>query len=121
MESRSFGVDDPSTLEAFRSGRGLPNSRPRLGPVVINELMYHPNTAAGNASTEQTKFEFLELRNISERPVLLFDPDYPTNTWQLRGGIDFIFPQNLTCPLAEYWWSSILIRSKAGCSRCLPD
>jgi hypothetical protein len=60
---------------------GAGNSGPRVGPVVISEVHYHP--APGDPS-------FVELRNITAAPVSLFDADHPTNTWRLKGaGFDF--------------------------------
>ncbi len=61
------------------------NSLPAVGPIVINEIMYNP--AAGGD-------EFLELYNVSNAPVLLYDPDHPANTWQFTNGITFAFPQS---------------------------
>lgn len=65
---------------------GAPNSGPRIGPIIINEIHYHP-IAAGN--------EFVELLNISDSTVPLFDPDARTNTWKI-GGIGYTFPTNIT-------------------------
>ncbi len=64
------------------------NSGPRVGPVVINEIHYHP--APGGD-------EFVELKNIAATNVALFDPARPTNTWDLSG-ISFNFPSNITLP-----------------------
>ena len=58
------------------------NFGPRIGPVVINEVHYHP-TNGGD--------EFIELRNISPAPVSLYDPAYPSNTWRIAG-LDYTFP-----------------------------
>src|SRR5205823_8849619 len=44
------------------------NTAPRIGPIVINEIDYHP---AGVLD------EFIELRNISGSSVSLFDPANP--------------------------------------------
>lgn len=65
---------------------GAVNSSPRVGPVVISEIMYHPEPGAD---------EFVELKNISGSPVSLFDPSIPTNTWKLSG-VGFTFPTNIT-------------------------
>ena len=65
---------------------GASNSGPRFGPVVINEIHYHP-------APEQD--EFIELRNISASPVDLFDVAHPTNAWRLNGA-GFVFPTNVT-------------------------
>ncbi len=42
-----------------------PNSQPLVGPVVINEIYYNPDTG-GNA--------FIELKNITSQEVKLYDP-----------------------------------------------
>jgi hypothetical protein len=65
---------------------GTNNAGPRIGPVVINEIMYHPD--AGND-------EFIEVRNISGAPVELFDVATPTNSWRING-LGFDFPTNVT-------------------------
>jgi hypothetical protein len=61
---------------------GLPNIGPKVGPIVINEIHYHPQGAGP---------EFVELKNITSHSVLLYDPQHPRNTWHV-GGIDFQFP-----------------------------
>jgi hypothetical protein len=61
-----------------------PNAGPRIGPVVINEIQYHP-TPGGD--------EFIELKSITNAPVRLYDPNYPTNAWKLTG-VGFDFPTN---------------------------
>ena len=93
MSARTFGVDSPATVAQFRTGTGLANSYPKVGPVVISEIMYHPAPLGTN---DNTRDEFIELKNITGAPVSLFDPAYPTNRWRLRGGVDFDFPSNST-------------------------
>jgi hypothetical protein len=61
------------------------NAGPRIGPVVINEIRYHP--ALGDE-------EFVELKKTTNGPVKLYDPDHPTNTWRING-IGFDFPMNI--------------------------
>jgi hypothetical protein len=65
---------------------GTNNSAPRLGPIIVSEIHYHPDPGED---------EFVELSNISPDPVALFDPLRPTNTWRLNG-LGFLFPTNLT-------------------------
>jgi hypothetical protein len=67
---------------------GLPNAGPRIGPVVITEVMYNPPFPFP---------EFVELKNISSNAVPLYDPALPTNTWRVNG-IGFTFPTNLMIP-----------------------
>jgi hypothetical protein len=90
---RSFGVDNPSTVAQFRTGAGAANAYPRVGPVVLNEVMFHP---PGIGTNDNTVDEYIELHNLTTNAVALFDPAYPTNTWRLRGGVDFEFPASVT-------------------------
>jgi len=92
MSARTFGADDPGSVEEFRTGLGAANAYPRVGPVVISEVMYHPPDLGTN---DNGRDEFIELRNISTAPVSLFDPNHPTNTWRLRDAVDFNFPPDL--------------------------
>jgi hypothetical protein len=86
----SFGRYVISTGEAQYPAQrantlGAPNAGPRVGPVVINEIQYHP--APGGD-------EFIELKNITNAPVKLYDPLFPTNTWRLNG-TGYFFPTNV--------------------------
>ncbi|HET7624351.1 MAG TPA: lamin tail domain-containing protein, partial [Verrucomicrobiae bacterium] len=65
---------------------GATNSGPRIGPIVISEINYHPD-ADGD--------EFLELLNITGNPVPLFDTQHPTNAWMVNG-LEYTFPTNVT-------------------------
>ncbi|MHB9009881.1 MAG: lamin tail domain-containing protein, partial [Limisphaerales bacterium] len=74
---------------------GTANAGPRIGPLAISELMYDPpRPGAGNNTLD----EFLELQNLTAAALPLFDPLHPTNTWRVRGGVDFDFPIDLTLP-----------------------
>ena len=92
MSGRTFGRDHAPTVEEFRAGAGLVNPAPKVGPIVISEIMYHPPDFGADDNTAD---EFLELRNITSLPAPLFDPNFATNTWRLRGGVDFEFPAGL--------------------------
>jgi hypothetical protein len=89
----TFGVDDPASLQVFRSGAGASNTGPRIGPVIINELHYHP-PAGGD--------EFVELYNLSGSAVPLYDPLSTTNTWRMTQGISFTFPIDTVMPAQSY-------------------
>jgi hypothetical protein len=71
---------------------GTNNALPRVGPVVISEIMYHPSDRTNDAN-ELT--EFIELQNIAGTNVPLYDPNATTNTWRLRNAVDFDFPANV--------------------------
>ena len=96
MSALSFGVNNPSTADQFRTETGAANPYPLVGPVVINEIMYHP--PAVDVLEDSTQDEYIELYNITPNTVTLFDPAAPTNTWKLAGGVDYTFPQNLSLP-----------------------
>jgi hypothetical protein len=68
--------------------RGAANHGPRIGPVVISEIQYHPE-AAGD--------EFVEVRNITAGDVALFDSAHPTNTWRVNG-LGYVFPAGVVLP-----------------------
>jgi hypothetical protein len=95
LGARTFGVDNPGTVEQFRLGKGASNAAPRVGPIVISEIMYHPPDTGG---LDNTRDEFIELQNITTGPVPLSDPLHPTNTWRLRGVVDYDFPANVVLP-----------------------
>jgi hypothetical protein len=69
---------------------GSANSYPKVGPIVISEIMYNPDWPNGGSYTND-QYEYIELHNISAEPVTLFD--YGTGEpWKFTNGIEFIFP-----------------------------
>ena len=94
LAGRTFGQDAPSTVVQFRTGTGLPNTGPKVGPIVVSEIMYRSLASAAENPNE----EFIELQNITAAPAPLFDPASPSNTWHLRDAVDFEFPVNITLP-----------------------
>ena len=69
------------------------NSGPKVGPVVVSEIMYHPPNLVSGDDTDD---EFIELHNISSNSVSLFDTTYPTNRWRLDNAVHFSFSTNTT-------------------------
>lgn len=72
---------------------GQRNAYPRIGPVVVSEIMYHPPDLAGGVDDDLN--EFIEIQNITSTNVPLYDLNHPENTWRLRDAVDFNFPPNL--------------------------
>ena len=95
MSQRTFGVDDPTSLAQFRTGTGTNNAYPLVGPVVINEIMYHPPDLGTNSADLE---EFIELLNLSDTAVALFDTAHPTNVWRLANAVSFHFANNTILP-----------------------
>jgi len=98
MSARSFGVDNPLTVTQFRTGTGLTNPYPKVGPIVLNEIMYHPITVIGTNVSENTDEEYLELFNATSNSVPLYDPSAATNHWKISGSVDFLFPALASLP-----------------------
>jgi len=73
---------------------GAGNAYPRVGPIVINEIMYHP--ASGDEGEE-----YIELHNVSASPVVLQEHDVDkdeTIPWQFTDGIVYALPTGTTIP-----------------------
>ena len=90
LEKPTFGVNNPSSITAFRQGNGSENSSHKIAPIVIHEIMYHPAPLPLGAGTPND--EFIELKNITNQTVKLYDPLNPENTWRFDGGIKYEFP-----------------------------
>ncbi|MBX3732799.1 MAG: CotH kinase family protein [Verrucomicrobiae bacterium] len=75
---------------------GATNAEPRVGPVVLHEVMYNP--APFIPGQNNTRDEYIELRNRTAEEIPLFDPVVPTNTWRLRSGVSFDFPEDTVLP-----------------------
>lgn len=93
MAARTFGSDAPSTVAQFRLGTGKTNAYPMVGPLVITEIMYRPPDMGTN---DNSLDEYVELRTTTNGLLRLYDPNYPTNVWRMRGGIEYDFPTNVT-------------------------
>jgi hypothetical protein len=86
----SFGRYVISTGEAqypaqLANSLGQANAGPRVGPLVINEINYHPVVADD---------EFVELKSITNGLLSLYNANYPSNTWRLNG-VGYDFPTNV--------------------------
>ena len=66
------------------------NVYPMVGPIVINEIMYNPDLLP-DSSYDNDEYEYIELHNISEVPVTLYDT-VSGESWRFTDGIEFSFP-----------------------------
>jgi hypothetical protein len=90
---------------------GSANAYPKVGPIVINEIMYNPSWPIGGSpsplegrgSYTNDQYEYIELYNISAEPVTLYDYD-KAQPWKFTDGIDFTFPEDapVTIPSGGY-------------------
>ena len=81
---------------------GLANAYPKVGPIVISEIMYNPSWPVGGPYTND-QYEYVELHNISAEPVSLYNFD-TAQPWKFTDGIDFTFPADVpvTIPAGGY-------------------
>jgi len=77
---------------------GASNAGPRVGPIVISEIMYRPPDVNGQ---DDSTNEFIELANVAPAATPLYRTDSPTDTWHLRDAVDFDFPPNVTLAPGE--------------------
>jgi hypothetical protein len=75
LEFPTFGADSAASVAEFRTGAGAPNAPPRVGPVVVNEIRYHPPAL---------RLEFIELHNLAGEDAALHDPALGRG-WVIRG------------------------------------
>jgi hypothetical protein len=81
---------------------GSVNSNPKVGPIVISEIMYNPQWPFGGSYIND-EYEYIELHNISAQPVTLYDFD-TGKAWKFTDGIEFVFPADVpvTIPAGGY-------------------
>jgi len=81
---------------------GTGNSDPNVGPIVITEIMYHPDWPEMGSYTNDS-YEYVELRNIGSSPVRLYDLA-ESLPWKFTEGIKYCFPEypGLVIPPGKY-------------------
>jgi hypothetical protein len=78
---------------------GASNAYPKVGPVVINEIMYHPDWPY-LSWYDNEMYEYIELHNITASDVNLYDED--SIPWKFTDGIEFIFGAEANIPAQGY-------------------
>jgi hypothetical protein len=74
------------------SFQGAPNAYPKVGPIVISEIMYNP--------TANSDAEYIELYNNTDSRVNLYDAN--NNGWKITEGVVFTFPQDANISAYSY-------------------
>ena len=69
---------------------GSENSGPRVGPIVISEVMYNPPVLDGDI--DPANLEFIEIHNPT-------DDVLDTPNWRIRGGVTYDFPTRYGFPV----------------------
>ncbi len=87
LTAHTFGQDNPVDVATFRTGKGAANAAPKIGPVVINEIMYRPPDLPGGLDDGTN--EFIELFNITTNAVDL-------SGWRITGDTEYYFATNTT-------------------------
>ena len=78
---------------------GWANTYPKVGPIVISEIMYHPDWPDLSLYNNDD-YEYVELYNITSADVNLYDEE--GNRWKFTDGIEFIFPADTNIPASGY-------------------
>ncbi len=68
------------------------NAYPQVGPVVIHEIMYHPDWP-GASPYVNDRYEYIELRNIGSVSITLYDYT-ESEAWKFTEGLDYVFPSD---------------------------
>jgi hypothetical protein len=77
---------------------GSVNAYPKVGPIVISEVMYNPDWPDASPYPND-QYEYIELKNISAEPVTLYD--YQTSgPWKFIDGIEFAFPADVPATIS---------------------
>jgi len=81
---------------------GSANAYPKVGPIVISEIMYNPDWPQ-DGSYANDEYEYIELHNISAEPVMPYDFE-TGEPWKFTDGIDFTFGLDtpVTIPAGGY-------------------
>jgi hypothetical protein len=90
---------------------GSANAYPKVGPVVISEIMYNPDWPVGGSYTND-QYEYIELQNISAEPVTLYDYD-TREPWKLTDGVEFTFSDNPPVTIAAGGYLLIVQKPEA--------
>jgi hypothetical protein len=122
-EQATFGTSDPNVsfiryptgtgdftfVAASEATPGRTNAYPQVGPIVINEIMYHPD---GVQDTQ-----YVELANISNTSVTLYDSARGV-PWRLAdtsqaAGVNLLLPSDPPITLAPYKFM-LLVKDRAA-------
>ena len=99
-----YDVDFVAMASATKASGNITGAR--VGPVVISEIMYHP-VSNGYA-------EYIELHNITDSDVLLYDLGNPQNTLRLTDedeDIEYYLPSGTRIPANGYL---LLVKNKVA-------
>jgi hypothetical protein len=78
------------------------NALPKVGPVVISEIMYNPPLGGLYPADD---YEYIELHNTTASPVTMsmFDSELGVTVgWRFTDGIEFTFPTTTVLPANGY-------------------
>lgn len=64
---------------------GRKNAEPQIGPIVIVEIGVGRDAGA----------QYIVLENITNKPIGLYDPLIPENTWRIRKGFSYDFAPDI--------------------------
>jgi len=97
---------------------GAANAYPKVGRIVINEIMYHPDWF-GTSAYNNDEFEYIELYNISGSAVTLYDSN-ESEPWKFTDGIYFTFPASPNEVTIDPGQCIVVVRNPAAFAERFP-
>jgi hypothetical protein len=97
---------------------GSANSYPRVGPIVVSEIMYNPDWPIGGPYTND-QYEYVELHNISTESVTLYSHDKAA-PWKFADGIEFAFDADVPVAIPPGGFL-LVVRNPGAFSYRYPD
>jgi len=82
-------TDNYNFVAMDHTTQGAANAYPKVGPIIISEIMYHPTWLSGLSYTNE-QYEYIELYNVSAEAVTLYDYD-KGEPWKFTDGVEFMF------------------------------
>lgn len=94
------------------------NTYPKVGPIVINEIMYNP-VWPESGSYSNDEYEYIELKNIGSTEITLYDAN-ENLAWRFTDGVDYTFPISPTVKIAGGGYI-VVVRNKTAFSSRYPS
>ena len=98
--------------------QGSANSYPKVGSIIISEIMYNPDWPDSGSYTNN-QYEYIELHNISAEPVTLYRYD-KGQPWKFTDGIECTFPADAPVTIGAGGYL-LVVKKPAAFSWRYPD
>ncbi len=118
IKSAESGYDDDFVAMSANTRGSANNAYPKVGPIIISEIMYNPPIGG---TYDHDEYEYIELHNISGSEVFLQEWDAVEGVyvpWAFTEGIDYTFPSGASILAGQ---KIVVVRNKAAFSNRYPS